>query len=243
MRRPATALLVLGLLAAPLGAASSQKEMQKSLEQMQNAASAAEAKAPMEFILAHAETAPSVNLLFGSMAALANGRVEDAGFLFYAGQLRARMDLTRFPSKEPGGSHASVAVFALTQTLGQSINPAVMREPAAFRAAVERIDAWHPVTPADYDPGWAYGTKASEEEATREFESRKSDMVSHFRGLVSLLEDPKYFAAFRTLQDVNLAGDDKDHPTEKERADAAKTMREMETARKIEGLFYRKPGS
>jgi hypothetical protein len=42
------------------------------------------------------------------------GRLEDAGFLYYAAQLRARFDLKRFPPVDKGGDSPGVALAAVS---------------------------------------------------------------------------------------------------------------------------------
>jgi hypothetical protein len=75
---------------------------------------------------------------------------EDSAFLFYAGQLRARFDQKCFPAKGTGGDSPFLAYAALSQSLGSTINPAVMAEPKAFAKAIDRLKNWSPKAPKEY---------------------------------------------------------------------------------------------
>ena len=245
MTRLLSVLVISALTALPLFAkgAKKQSDMDKATAEIQAANTPAEGAKAIEFILTNSQRAPALALFMAAAGAQGSQRVEDAAFLFYAGQLRARLDLARFPPKGAGGDSPAVAIGALSSQIGQAINPAIMREPKSFKNVVEKVAAWMPTTPADYDPGWEFTSKTSEATAMEEFNARREDLVSHFRGLSTLLNDPEYFTAFKTLQDYNLGSlADMQNPTKIKAKEAAeKKLRSIETSRKIEGLFYRKP--
>jgi hypothetical protein len=223
-------------------ASKKPSDMDRAFEQLQNAHSAADVTETVNFILANSGRAPSINLFLASAAAFAGKHLEDSAFLFYIGQMRLRYDLDRYPPLGDGGDNAALPLFAISQGLGESINPAIMREPRAFGAVLDRVQAWAPATPKGYEPGWEYKGGKSEAEAMKTAVANKQEMLRHFRDLVTLLNNPQYFAAFKAMQDANLAPFD-----EKQRASRAKTvetsqktMTEIEKKLDIEGVFYRR---
>ena len=56
-----------------------------------------EQRKALDFVIAHTATTPSFQMFVAAAIALPLGRLEDAAFLFYAAQLRARFDQERFP--------------------------------------------------------------------------------------------------------------------------------------------------
>lgn len=231
--------LMVAASASYAGKKKKVSDMDKALEQMQAAASPDAAVAPMEFILAHADRAPVVDLFVASAAAMGNDR-EDAAFLYYIGQLRAQLDLKRFPPEGQGGDDAGQAIAAIKQGIGPTLNPAIMRQPVAYKSAIERVAQWHPVTPKDYEPGWTYARVEPESDALDYYNEYRHEWLLHMQNMATLLNDAKYFSAFKTLQDYNMATDPKARPSEKAKNAAEKTMRDIETSRQIEGLYYEK---
>jgi hypothetical protein len=230
------------LTALPLFAAERKpSEMDKALARIEAAAKPADATAPMLFIMAHAQEAPALPLFLSSVVALADDRLEDAAFLFYAGQMRTRYDLTRFPPKASGGDSPGVALGALSQQLGAEINPTIMREPASFAKVVARVETWAPAIPADYDPGWEY-TAVQDVDAKRQFTENRAAFVKQFGGLSTLLNDPEYFAAFTAIQEYNFSPYEEQQNPErmKEKKAAEEKMLAIETKKGIEGLYFRK---
>lgn len=66
-----------------------------------------------------------------SETAFTLNRVEDAAFLFSAAQLRAAFDFDRHDvARQPDGGNAATYLGFLRETIGMSVNPAIMREPA-----------------------------------------------------------------------------------------------------------------
>src|SRR5437763_7136810 len=131
-------LLCAMLVSLPLAA----DDMSKALDQMNG--SKEEAFKAADFVLANVGRAPAMDLFLASAVMLSRQRVEDAGFLLYTGQLRRRLDISRFPPAESGGDSPEVLLGAMSQQIGAAINPAVMRQPKELRAAVTRVAAWKP---------------------------------------------------------------------------------------------------
>lgn len=236
-------LVALTLVAAvPLFAGKkSPSDMDKALAQLESAASPADATPPMLYILAHSQEAPAMHLFVASAVAMSVERIEDAAFLFYAGQMRTRYDLAGFPPKGTGGDSPGVALGAISHQLGAEVNPAIMRRPAAFAKVVTRVQAWIPATPAGYMPGWEY-TSVQEAAAKRQLDEHRASFSKQFGAMATLLNDPQYFAAFKVLQDFNFATyEQMQEPKRvKEKKAAEQKMLSIEKQRDIEGLFYRK---
>ncbi|MGZ4807819.1 MAG: hypothetical protein ACXV7D_00695, partial [Thermoanaerobaculia bacterium] len=232
------ALALLFLLSVPVVAAPPKPSgMDTAFAGLQAAKSVQEVAAPLAYVLAHSQEAPAPHLFLASAAAMQTGALQNAAFLFYAAQLRTRFDLARYPPKGTGGDSPGVALGALREQIGAAINPAIMREPKAFAAVVERVSAWSPATPAAYNPSWEY-TAVDEKAGKKELDERRASFVKQFGALSTLLNDAQYFAAFKTLQDFNLGGQPHDaaHVKAKEAAEA--TMLSIEKKRNIEGIYY-----
>ena len=202
-------------------------------------AAAGDDNSQAESVLAHADRAPAGDLFTASAAMLNRQRLQDAAFLFYVAQMRRRLDIAHFPPKESGGDSPDVALMALSQQIGQAVNPAIMRQPKELGAVLDRVRAWTPVTPKNYDPGWKPLRRESDAAAQRAFEASKKDFLEHFGALVTLLNRPDYFAAFKTLQDYNFSnyGEMKKPARIHEREAAEKKMASIEKELGIEGLY------
>ena len=148
-------------------------------------------------------------LFIASKTALNLKRVEDAGFLFYAAQLRAAFDFERYDiPRQPDGNNAATYIGFLRDTIGASVNPAIMREPARFTAAMNRLDRWQLVPSADaYYPEFAAakGFKIPQQEWAAAAAAIKDGFMTRFgRRQARLLNDSEYFAAFRFVQQMNF---------------------------------------
>ena len=87
-----------------------------------------------------------MQLFLASSTALRLARMEDAGFFFYAAQVRAAFDFERFDvSARADGNNAATYLGFLRHTIGEQVNPAIMREPAKFAAVVTRLERWEVV--------------------------------------------------------------------------------------------------
>jgi TonB family protein len=148
-------------------------------------------------------------LFIAARTAVTLNRVEDAAFLFYAGQLRAAFDFDRYDvDRQPNGNNAATYLGFLRETIGTSVNPAIMREPARFTAALNRLDRWElvPSRQAFY-PEFesAKGFKTAPGTWAASAAAIKDQFMTRFgRRQARLLNDPEYFAAFRFVQGMNL---------------------------------------
>jgi len=83
------------------------------------------------------------NILFS------DGRQDDAGFWFYAGQLRPRFDANRCADVS-----ARQAVAALTEEFGTPINQYMFKDFAKVEALIPKVVEWDRKTPHEYDQRW-----------------------------------------------------------------------------------------
>lgn len=77
------------------------------------------------------------------------GKKDDAAFLFYAAQLRARMDANL--STDPS---AGQAVGILSQRYGPQINQYMLQDLDKAQQLMAQVQAWDLQTPYDYDRRW-----------------------------------------------------------------------------------------
>jgi hypothetical protein len=223
------AILLVGLLAPQLD----KDLLQGTIDEQRKA---------LDSVLAHASTTSAIHMLEASLAALRLGRLEDAGFLFFAGKLRGRIDMECFPPIGQGGDSPGVALSALGFQIGGALNPAIMREPKSFKAAIDRVRAWDVQMQRGYDPGWKHTSPKPAAEARALAAKAKEEYLEPADGLATLLNTPEYFEAFKIVQDYNFS-DPKEQvkPKARERMDQAqKQLREIEERKGIEGLFYKK---
>jgi hypothetical protein len=170
-------------------------------------------------------------LFMASRTALTLNRVEDAAFLFYAAQLRAAFDFDRYDvSKQADGNNAATYLGFLRQTIGMSVNPAIMREPARFTAVMDRLDRWDlvPSRQAYYPEFEPAKFKTAPDTWAASAATIKDGFMQQFgRRMARLLNDPEYFEAFRFVQAMNL-GELPGTPANREKFQ--KSMAAMEAA-------------
>ena len=163
----------------------------------------------VDAIVADSSLVSPMYLFFASKTALTLGRVADAGFLFYAAQLRAAFDFERLDvSRRPDGNNAATYLGFLRHTIGEIVNPAIMREPKQFAAVMDRLDRWELApSPQAYYPEFEplKGFKIPPEQWKKTADDLKTEFMTVFgRRQARLLNDPEYFAAFRFVQSMNF---------------------------------------
>lgn len=195
-------------------------------------------KAALEMALANVASADPTTMYMAAAVACKAGKLEDAAFLYYAAQMRARFDVQRF--RVTGGGGVGSLYGALSNQVGELVNPAIVRDPQALAAALTRVEGWNVQPSGSYDPGWKVGDSAKmngDEEAALS-KALKDDAMSHLRPMSALLSDPEYFSAFMTFQAFNLAPfkeqQDPNRITEKERAE--ETLLKIENDKKLSYL-------
>jgi hypothetical protein len=168
-------------------------------------------------------------LFMASNTAMRLGQIEQAGFLFYAAQIRTAFDFDRYEiSPRPDGNNAATYLAFLKETTGMSVNPALMREPKQFAAVIARLEAWEvvPAAGAHY-PEFeeAKGFKLPRERWAPRGREIKEDFLATFgRRMTQLLADPEYAAALRFVQDVNAGKIDENDSTRRQMQSSRETM-------------------
>jgi uncharacterized protein len=113
-------------------------------------------KEALDYVLAHAETMPAIDLLVGASTAYRLDRLQDAGFLFYAGETRARYELKKYKPVESGGNSPAVFLVFLLANSEDTIVGDLKKRPADYAEVMDRLDAWTIREPRGFDPGWEY---------------------------------------------------------------------------------------
>lgn len=152
-------------------------------------------------------------LLLAANTAMRLGRVEDAAFFLYAGQIRAAFDFERYDvSSRPDGNNAATYLGFLNHSTREAVNPAIQGQPKLFASAIERLEKWD-VVPASnaFYPEFedAKGFKLKSEEWSARGRALKNDFLESFgRRYVKLLNDPEFFATYKIMQDANPLEED-----------------------------------
>jgi hypothetical protein len=187
----------------------------------------------VEFILANHRQANSTQLFFAARNALQSGRIEDAGFLFYAAQLRAKLDFFRYPS-----ANAQQALGAVRQVMSEAIDPVIIRDPNVYEKIFDRIKTWEIVPLEDYSPGWDSNAKKTPEEIKSAAASIKQGLVEYMGNGVTLFRIPAYHKAVMTVQSYNFPSSNakSDATTRADYESALSTIRDLEKDRGISYL-------
>ena len=182
----------------------------------------------VDYILIHADTMTSLNLLAGASTAFQLDRLEDAAFLLYAGRIRVFCDTERFVSTQTGGDSPGVALGGLMENVREPVGKAVTLQPKVYAKLVERMEAWNLRTPEGYDPGWPYKLQKTPDDL---FAKAKADWLGNAKILVQLLALPEYVEAMKTARAFNelpLEKQEKDKAAAGRYAEATKTMQRLE---------------
>jgi TonB family protein len=173
-----------------------------------------------------------MQLLLASNTALRLERVEDAGFFLYAAQIRAAFDFERYDApRNADGSNAATYLGFLNQTIGEQVNPAIMRDRARFAAAIARIERWDPTPAAGaYHPEFAGASlKLPQARWAASAAAIKEQFLTGFgRRTRTLLNDPEYYEAFAIVQDQMLHASGP--PSDADRARATQALARMAAA-------------
>lgn len=135
------------------------------------------------------------------------GDIKDAGFLFYAAQIRKGFDYKRYGLGEADGNNVQTYWGFLNETTGASVNPSILRNPKEFSEAIDMISKWQ-VVPADdaLYPQDSYGSFAVQKGQWQSIadEIKKGFMDNFGNKYKKLLSDPKNVEAFNFVQDYNF---------------------------------------
>lgn len=154
----------------------------------------------VDWVVAQAAVAPP-HLLYGAAStAYRLDRLDDALFLYSAGNLRSAWETTTFPPTAGGGDSPVVYFAFLARNAAQVINPAAMSDPRIIRTAVARLEKWAPLAPEGYRPGYPYRSIRPEEQA--QLEALRGKMTAYVKRLsrkAALLDVPEYRRCVRVV--------------------------------------------
>lgn len=203
MRSPHVALVVLLGAALAAGCASAGRSGPDFRAALARAEESPEGRqALVDLAVEHARQANALRLFQAADHANALGRLEDSAFLYYAGQMRKRLDLYTYTTQN---RQVRQTLDMLDASLGPEVNPAIVRNPEAYEAVIGRLDAWQLLPPEGYDPGWEYPERRPrEEQRARAAEIEKRELTA-MRKIAELLNDPEYLQALLTVQAYHLA--------------------------------------
>ena len=135
------------------------------------------------------------------------GQVKEAGFLFYAAQIRKAFDYKRYGLGEADGNNIQTYWGFLNATTGVAVNPAILRKPQEFSEVVDMIGKWQvvPVDDALY-PKEYYGSYAvSRDQWPALAAALKQEFMDKFGNKYKkVLSDSKNVEAFNFVQDYNF---------------------------------------
>lgn len=215
---------------------TNQKPPQRTLDK-QLGENGPEAVKGLEVVLNAPDIIPAYTLFLASRVALAENRLEDAAFLYYSAQLRARFDKECFPPKGTGGDSPFIGIGLMSSLIGASLNPNVMREPKVYARAVDRVKNWTPKAPKDYNPGYEFTERKDAELAREATRKGREEFLEKMTGTAVLLGDPEYYVAFRIGQSYKLNIGDM-RPTKDEYDKAVKVMERIEKEKGIQGFGF-----
>lgn len=153
--------------------------------------------------------AASPEIIFqASVEALKQSDIEKAAYLFYAARLRAFCDQQLFPPKAEGGDSPFVLFGALSQVIGEDINPKITNDPQAYKRVVDLITALNPVPEIGYKPSWEYKPINNVEEAKCLCLSSKKEFIQLYQRQSKLLLNKEYFSIFNRIKAYNLSSSD-----------------------------------
>jgi hypothetical protein len=239
--RPTACLVIASLLTVTLGAQTPPPLTVKDVEALQSSTNdpggdyfggtPERLRTLLDAMAADSSLLSPMSLFMAANTAMRLGRVADAAFFLYAGQIRAAFDFDRYDiSSRANGNNAVTYLGFLNQTTGEAVNPAIQREPKLFASVIERIEKWN-VVPADNAPypefEEAKGFKMKREEWTAHARAVKEDFLDRFgRRYATLFNNPEFFAAHMIVQDANPLDED---PKAEARVQAAlEKMEEIE---------------
>lgn len=150
--------------------------------------------------------AASPEIIFqASVEALKKSDIEKAAYLFYAARLRAFCDQQLFPPKAEGGDNPFILFGALSQVIGEDINPKITNDPQGYKRVIDRINVLNPVPEIGYKPTWEYKSINNVAEAKCSCLSSKKEFIQLYQRQSKLLLNKEYFSIFNRIKAYNLS--------------------------------------
>ncbi len=151
-----------------------------------------------------AENTDAAALLVAAGGAVNAGETEDAGFYFFAAQLRYQIDKKVYPPVGKGGDSPGTLITGLSFAAGQPIVTALESDPAAYERAIARLLRWSPQFGEDYDPGWEYTEPLVGDAVADVVAETRETKLTPLRHKAVLLANEEYSRLSRELSEASL---------------------------------------
>ena len=164
------------------------------------------AKKLVEAFVADNSKGDAVALYLASGTAIRQNMLKEAGFLFFAAQLRKHFDYGRFGMGQANGNNIQTYLGFLNETEGEAINSAILINPEAFCSAINMIQKWNAIPSDDaVYPKETYGTYALPKDKWQAIadSDKKSFMEEFADPQLKILKDPKGLEALIFMKDYN----------------------------------------
>jgi len=142
-------------------------------------------------------------LLKAAASAVGAKQTEDAAFLFYAAQMRFKIDKQVYPPVEKGADSPDVLKTALGFTLGPSIVPALANDPVALTNVANRLAQWTPSIDAGYDPGWKYQNALGANASQPIIAATRKTVLEPLQKKVKLQANAEYARLTKVMSEAN----------------------------------------
>ncbi|MEM9302542.1 MAG: hypothetical protein AAGE01_10550 [Pseudomonadota bacterium] len=171
----------------------------------------------IERVLEYPEHANVVMYYAAAAFAFERGELIDAGYLFYAGQIRGNQEL-RLRPPDDGGEQFVI----MSDMLGPQLNPALF-DPEVYPAVLDRLEAWDPTPARGFTLAFS-PTDAQLAMSAAQAGEFKEEMLAPLRPLSELLKDSDYFEAVRDIQrfHMELSPEEQQEQSQRRRYDEAR---------------------
>ncbi|HVU87541.1 MAG TPA: hypothetical protein VHD36_09475 [Pirellulales bacterium] len=137
-------------------------------------------------------------------AAAAARSTEEAGFLFFAAQVRFEIDKQVFPPLKTGGDSPGTLQSALSMSVGTRVAPALKNDARAQAKAAQLLDKWKPYLGEDYEPGWEHKPRMGQPAATALVTRVHQKAIKVLTPNTKLLENAEYVRLTKERKNADL---------------------------------------
>lgn len=221
---------------SPLPASSQVWRWQGSSRQLTLPGTSTQQKQTLAKVLARTDTTEVTALLLAANSALKLKRVEDAGFLYHAAQVRRAQDLARFPPLDAETPWLQ-RIDALRVDTGRQVGTALLDAPQAYGRVAKRLAGWHCETRKDYLPAW----RARRQLPDGDCRALSRERARALQQIATLMDIPRYAEAARLARYyLNGSASVRDLPGLRDQYQGAlEEMRRIERSKGLDGLSAR----
>ena len=138
------------------------------------------------------------------IAATSAKSTEEAGFLFYAAQMRFEIDSQVYPPVDKGGDSPGVAMRPLSFSVGQTISVRLKGDPTALANVLKNLSTWTPKFPSGYDPGWKYQKTLDEKAAAAIVAATQKKILQPMKEQSTLAANQEYRQCAKDVADADM---------------------------------------